>query len=92
MEWIEQVADSFVWFIPISAAIGLWMVRWHPSKMARVWAERLFFAALLVVASGTLRTIVVDDPSWLLHTFSLGAMVVGAILPVAPARSEHFEF
>ncbi len=92
MEWIEQVADSFVWFVPVLAALGLWTVRWNSSKIGRVWAERLFFAALLVVASGTLRTIVVDDPSWLLHTFSLGAMVVGATFPNAPTQSEHFEF
>ncbi len=92
MEWIEQIADSFVWFIPIAAAVGLISIRWLHHQ-SRTWAERLFFAALLIVAGGTLRTIVVDDPSWLLHTFSLGLMVIGAALPHgATERVEHFEF
>jgi hypothetical protein len=87
MEWIEQVADSFVWFIPIAAAIGLWLARVSGDRDLRLWSQRAFFASLLLVSGGTLRTILVDDPSWLLHMVSLATMVVGAICPTA-SRSE----
>ena len=93
MEWIELVADCFVWFIPISAAIGLWLARFSVDSDLRLWSQRAFFASLLLVAGGTLRTIMVDDPSWLLHTLSLGIMVVGAICPtVHHGPLDTFEF
>ena len=93
MEWIEQVADCFVWFIPISAAVGLWLARLSVNQLWRLWAQRAFFSTLLLVAGGTLRTVLVDDPSWLLHTLSLGVMVVGAICPSSSQRNlESFEF
>jgi len=93
MEWVEQIADCFVWFIPIAAAIGLWLARLSSIEWWRIWSQRAFFAMLLLVAGGTLRTVVADDPSWLLHTLSLGVMVVGAICPTAnPDGLESFEF
>lgn len=93
MEWIEQVADCFVWFIPIAAAIGLWLARLSGDRELRLWSQRAFFASLLLVAGGTLRTVMVDDPSWLLHMLSLAIMVVGAICPTASQSGlETFEF
>ncbi|MDZ4852993.1 MAG: hypothetical protein SGI77_27210 [Pirellulaceae bacterium] len=93
MEWIEQIADCFVWFIPISAAIGLWLARLSSNQLWRLWTQRAFFALLLLVAGGTLRTVMVDDPSWLLHTLSLGVMVIGAACPTPYSGSiESFEF
>jgi hypothetical protein len=83
MEWIEFLADNFVWLVPILAVGGLWLARSAMSDLERVWAERTYFAFLLIVACGTLRTILVDDPGWLLHTASLGLMIVGGILPTS---------
>lgn len=93
MEWAEQIADCFVWFIPIAAAVGLWLARLSSIEWLKTWAQRAFFAMLLVVAGGTMRTVMVDDPSWLLHMLSLGVMVVGAICPTeSQVGLESFEF
>lgn len=81
MEWIEQTADFFAWVVPISAILGLWFARLTEDAVLRCFAQRLYFALLLLVSGATLRTILCDDSCWLLHTFSLGAMTVGAILP-----------
>jgi hypothetical protein len=91
MEWIEQVADSFVWFIPMAAAIGLWLARISGDHEVRLWAQRAFFAALLLVAGGALRTVMVDDPGWLLHMLSLAIMVVGAICPTGDRNEVEVE-
>jgi hypothetical protein len=89
MEWFEHIADSFVWFIPIAALVGLWLARSQPSSPWRGHMEKGFFAILLLVAGGTLRTVMVNDPGWLLHTLSLGVMVIGAICPTS--SSTHLE-
>jgi hypothetical protein len=91
MEWIEQIADSFVYFIPVAAVIGLLAVYAFQPEW-RAWSERLFFACLLVVAGGTMRTMLIDDPGWLLHMISLGAMVVfPAVSACSMTRSESLE-
>jgi hypothetical protein len=44
-------------------------------------AEACYFGAMIVASMITLRTILADDHCWLLHTASLGAMILGAIFP-----------
>jgi len=48
-------------------------------------AERIYFAAMLLVAWVALRTVIANEGCWLLHMASIGAMVLGATFPV----SEH---
>lgn len=39
-----------------------------------------FFAALLLIAAITVRTVLVDDGCWLIHTSSLGVMIVAGVM------------
>lgn len=79
--WFDNLYFFAPWIIPAIAIISLWIARGSDDKTFRVHAERLFFMALLVVAGATLRTLLVNDGCWLVHTASLAAMIVGAIFP-----------
>jgi hypothetical protein len=50
----------------------------------RVFAERQFLATLIFVTFMTLRTVISLDPTWLIHTGTLGLMVIAAL--AAPAQ------
>ena len=47
--------------------------------------ERIYFAAMLLVAWVALRTVIANEGCWLIHMASIGAMVMGATYPA----SEH---
>lgn len=42
--------------------------------------ECAFFLSLLLIAGFTVRTVVADDGCWLIHTTSLGAMIIAGVL------------
>jgi hypothetical protein len=84
-EIIDRCGTLFPLTIPIIAVIGLWIARLANNDDMRSHAERLFFVAFVIVAGGTLRTMVADDPCWLIHTTSLGVMIVGAVIPATEA-------
>lgn len=42
--------------------------------------ECVFFVALLAISCVTIRTVMANDYYWLLHTSSLGAMIVAGVL------------
>jgi inner membrane protein involved in colicin E2 resistance len=85
MIWsIETTAVLAQLLIPIFAVIGMWVVRVLGDSVLRAWSERFYFALLMLVAFGTMRTMLANDDCWLLHTASLSMMVVGAIFPNSP--------
>ncbi len=84
--WIETLSMCFPCIVPLVALVGLWVARCSPDREVRQLAERAFIAMMLVVGGGTLRTIVVNDAFWLLHTSSLSIMIVGAIMPGGSVR------
>jgi hypothetical protein len=43
--------------------------------------ERIYFAAMLLVAWVALRTVIANEGCWLIHMASIGAMVMGATYP-----------
>ncbi|MEM9588983.1 MAG: hypothetical protein AAGA03_17010 [Planctomycetota bacterium] len=43
-------------------------------------AEARFMAALVVMVVVTIRTAVVCDPQWLIHTMTVAVMVLGALM------------
>ncbi|MFN9715929.1 MAG: hypothetical protein ACK57G_19275 [Planctomycetota bacterium] len=61
--------------------MSLWIARLSDDSRIRASAERVYFIMMLVVATATMRTMLANEPCWLLHTASLGMMVVGAIFP-----------
>jgi hypothetical protein len=87
--WFESFAEWFPWIIPAVAISGLWIAKLCEDQRLRGIAQRTYFAAMLVVAWGTLRTIVADEGCWLLHTGSLCVMILGAVFPNGEHERDH---
>jgi hypothetical protein len=79
--WFEAFAAWTPWVVPILAILGLWIARLCEEARIRSVAEACYFGAMIIAAMITLRTILADDNCWLLHTSSLGLMILGAIFP-----------
>ncbi len=45
--------------------------------------ERIYFAAMLLVAWVALRTVIANEGCWLIHLASIGGMVLGATYPAS---------
>ncbi len=74
---ITAIMDVFL--LPVMASLALALAKFTHGQAAR-WAERQFFAALLVITLVTVRTVIMCDETWLLHTATLGIMIVGALV------------
>jgi len=72
---------SFIEFfsLPIVGAVALGLSKLTSGATARV-AEHWFLGVLLAVTLITCRTVIVLDHCWLVHTATLGMMIVGALL------------
>ena len=79
--WFEPFSAWTPWAVPVLALAGLWMARLCEDARVRSAAEACYFGAMIVASLITLRTILADDHCWLLHTASLGIMILGAIFP-----------
>lgn len=68
------------WIVPVLAFVGLAVARMSQSPGVARLGERIFFAALLLVAGATLHTVTCNHPFWLMHTSSLALMTIGAVV------------
>jgi hypothetical protein len=87
---IALVANRTNWFgvlecvlLPMIGLVSLILVHTCDEK-TRVFAERQFLATLIFVTFMTLRTVISLEPTWLIHTGTLGTMVIAAL--VTPAQ------
>jgi hypothetical protein len=74
---IAQILDAVT--LPLIGSISLMLAKFSVGDTARV-AERHFFAILVVITGVTLRTVIICDQTWLLHTTTLGMLIVGALV------------
>ena len=72
-----QMMDAIL--MPMIGCGALLMSKLSQGDMAR-WAERQFLATLVVITLVTMRTVIHCDDLWLVHTMTLAAMIVGALL------------
>jgi hypothetical protein len=79
--WFELLDCLLPWIVPAIALASLWMARAQGNESLQRTAERMYFAAMLVVAGVTLRTVLADDGCWIVHTSSLGLMVLAVAIP-----------
>lgn len=79
--WFESFAAWLPWIVPVLSLLSLWIARLCDDSRVKANAERIFFVMMVVVAMATLRTMLANEPCWLLHTGSLGIMVLGAVYP-----------
>lgn len=68
------------WIVPILAFLGLMVAKGCDAPQLQRFGERIFFAALLLVAGATLHTVACNNSYWLIHTSSLAIMTVGAVI------------
>ena len=73
---MTQIVDAII--LPLIGAIALFFAKFSHGEAAR-WAERQFFTVLVVITLVTLRTVITCDDAWLVHTATLGTMIVGAL-------------
>ncbi len=89
--WFESFGPCLPWIVPFIAISGLWIAKSSENLQLQRTAERIFFAAMLLVAWVALRTVVANEGCWLIHMASIGAMVLGATFPAREGSSSEFE-
>ncbi len=89
LEYLECLADLFPVIVPFAAVFGLLAARSARFPAARNIAESIFYGALVTVSLGTIRSIMHNDSAWLLHTASLGLMIIGASIIAICSHDPH---
>ncbi|GIW97290.1 MAG: hypothetical protein KatS3mg111_0623 [Pirellulaceae bacterium] len=78
--WIDQATGWLDFLVP---AIALWAVvclHMQPRAEERNVSQAFYVFALLLVAALTVRTVTTFQACWLVHTASLGSMIVAGVL------------
>ena len=65
--------------MPLIGGLALLLAKASQGEAAR-WAERQFFAVLLVITVVTLRTVITCHETWIVHTTTLGMLVICSLL------------
>ncbi len=87
--WFESLGFLLPWAVPCIAISGLWIAKCSDNLHLQRSSERVYFAAMLLVAWAALRTIIANEGCWLMHMSSIGLMVLGGIYPASePIHSE----
>lgn len=73
---ISQIMDAML--MPLLGGCSLMLAKVSRGESAR-WAERSFLAVLVLITGITLRTVIRCDEIWLLHTTTLGIIIVSAL-------------
>jgi hypothetical protein len=79
-QFIESIASSAGILVPLLtvwAIVGLYTQR---SGCQCVASQILYLSVMLFIAGITIRTVMVDDGCWLVHTASLGVLVVSGVM------------
>ena len=67
-------------FVPVIALWAVASLYCSPAGQCCSFSQLVFFAAFLLISGLTLRTVAVDNECFLVHSVSLGAMVVGGVM------------
>ncbi|HBV63656.1 MAG TPA: hypothetical protein DEF45_11600 [Rhodopirellula sp.] len=80
---ITSLVDAVIF--PLIGSIALMYAKLSRGAVARR-AEKQFFAILVVLTVVTLRTVITCHEIWIVHTLSLGALIVCSLL--IPGQNE----
>lgn len=75
----EVIVTMDAILMPLIGCAALMTSKLSHGEVAR-WAERQFLATLVVITLVTLRTVIHCDDAWLVHTITLAAMIMGALM------------
>ncbi len=86
---ISSLANCSLWIVPVIALWAVACLYWGHFGGQTTLAQVVYFTCLLGIAGLTVRTVIADDGCWLIHTTTLGIMIVfGAMLK--PAGEERW--
>jgi hypothetical protein len=74
---ITEFADAII--LPLIGALALLLAKFRVGDAARMH-ERQFLAVLVVISIVTLRTVIYCEEVWLIHTASLGSLIIAAMM------------
>jgi membrane protein CcdC involved in cytochrome C biogenesis len=74
---LTEIMDAII--LPLIGGIALLIAKFSQGESRR-WAERQFFIVLVAITLVTLRTVIKCDEFWLVHTTTLGTMIVGSLV------------
>ncbi len=81
---MEALVELFVvWtsvLVPLLAMWAIATIYMHKPNHPGIAVESLFLFVLLIVSAATLRTVVVNDGCWLVHSTSLSAMILAGVM------------
>lgn len=83
------------WMTLLVPALAVWAVigiNVYKAEAQRPVIDTLYFLIMLLIAALTWRTMSVNDSCWLIHTASLGTMIVAGVLPRREAADEAVNF
>ena len=66
-------------FLPLIGGFALVLAKFREGEAARLH-ERQFMAILVVISLVTLRTVIYCEEVWFVHTTSLGALIIAALM------------
>ena len=74
---ITELVDAII--LPLIGLTVLLVAKFRIGDAARS-AERQFLGILVVMTLVTMRTVIICDESWLLHTSTLGTLIVASLV------------
>lgn len=89
MEFLELLADFFPVFVPAMAVFGLVAAQTAHIQGVRRIAMSIFYGSLVVVSIGAIRSMVHNEGTWLLHSASLGMLIIGASIIMISSPLEN---
>ena len=84
---IESVASYSALAVPMLAMWAIACLYTARTGCQCTLTQIAYFVALLAISGLTVRTVLVDDGCWLIHTASLGVMIVSGVMR-RPAERE----
>lgn len=87
IECIVSYAGFIVPLLALWAIAGLYSLR---AGCQCVATQLLFFSVMLLIAGITIRTVLANDGCWLVHTASLGVMVVAGVMRRPEVETPQF--
>ena len=81
-----------VLLVPALAAWAIFGIAACRESQLQPWVDALFFLIMLVIGALTWRTMQTHDACFLIHTASLGIMIVYGVLPRRQAVDESVQW
>lgn len=79
-QFIEGIASCAGILVPLLAVWAIVSLYTQPTGCQCLATQVLYLSVIVFVAGVTVRTVMVDDGCWLVHTASLGVLVVFGVM------------